>query len=170
MPQLNICHVKISPSKLSSNSLFVALVSPLFDLFHFPRSNLNPLRSYPPKRGGSPSTMSLEVRSRIPLEERFNNVLHYYEDSSDDLDLQDWPKTTQGELKLHLETTIFRLISWSVDVQVDAGGLNGIEGTSLGLAVELKLWELEELLRDFLRSERSATTLPLTIGHVLDCC
>jgi hypothetical protein len=121
-------------------------------------------------QGPWPTAMSSEVGSQITLQERFNSVLHYYEDSSDDLDLLDLPKSIQDELKVHLETTVVRLISWSVDVQIDSGGLSGIEDNSLGLAVELRLWELEELLRDFLQPERSATTLLLAIGHNLPYC
>jgi hypothetical protein len=88
----------------------------------------------------------------------------------DDLDLQDLPKNTQVELKLHLGKTVVRLISWSVDVEIDSSGLNGIEDNSLGLAVELRLWDLEELLPNFLRSERFAITVLTVIAHSLHYC
>jgi hypothetical protein len=88
----------------------------------------------------------------------------------DDLNLEDLPKNTQVELKLHFGRTGFRLISWSVDVEFDSSGLNGIEDNSLGLAVELRLWELEELLPSFLRSERFAIIVLTVIAHNLHYC
>lgn len=109
--------------------------------------------------------MPPKVGSPTALQERFCNALHYYEDSSDDLDLLDLPKNVQDELKFHLEATVVRLISWSVDVDIDSGDLKGIGANSLGLAVDLRLWELEEMLRNFLQSERSAKLLLLLILH-----
>lgn len=99
--------------------------------------------------------MPPEIGTLRALQERFNSVLHCYEDSSDDLDLLDMSDKIRDELKFHLERTVVRLISWSVDVEIDSGGLNEIEANSLGLAVDLRLWELEKMLRNFLQSERS---------------